>query len=124
MTVWKPCQRRNSTITGLTLSSLIANAALERKPQLMIVMFRRIPTPQFAVTKALSGCTGSPSRRDWTYTTVNVQHIESLCDMVTAITGVKVHERIPDSVFDQASQVKLVDIEPQEPAALNRRQNL
>ena len=48
------------------------------------------------------------------YTTVNVQHIESLNDTVASITGVMVHERIPDSVFDNASQVELVDIEPQE----------
>lgn len=48
------------------------------------------------------------------YTTVNVQHIESLNDMVAAVTGIMVQERIPDSVFDQASQVELVDIEPQE----------
>ncbi|MEG0396588.1 MAG: sensor histidine kinase KdpD, partial [Oscillospiraceae bacterium] len=48
------------------------------------------------------------------YTTVNVQHIESLNDVVAAITGVTVHERIPDAVFDNADQVELVDIEPDE----------
>ena len=48
------------------------------------------------------------------YTTVNVQHIESLNDTVASITGIMVNERIPDSVFDNASQVELVDIEPQE----------
>ena len=48
------------------------------------------------------------------YTTANVENIESLNDMVTAITGNRISERIPDSVFDNADQVKLVDIEPQE----------
>ena len=48
------------------------------------------------------------------YTTVNVQHIESLNDMVASITGIAVRERIPDSVFDHADQVEIVDIEPQE----------
>ena len=48
------------------------------------------------------------------YTTVNVQHIESLSDTVAAITGIPVWERIPDSVFDEADQVELVDIEPSE----------
>ncbi|MEG0570437.1 MAG: sensor histidine kinase KdpD [Oscillospiraceae bacterium] len=48
------------------------------------------------------------------YTTVNVQHIESLNDMVSSITGVIVRERIPDNVFDKADQVELVDIEPGE----------
>ncbi len=46
------------------------------------------------------------------YTTVNVQHIESLNDMVSSITGIIVRERIPDHVFDEADQVELVDIEP------------
>lgn len=46
------------------------------------------------------------------YTTVNVQHIESLNDIVAGITGVIVRERIPDRVFDDADQVELVDIEP------------
>ena len=48
------------------------------------------------------------------YTTVNVQHIESLNDIVASITGVLVRERIPDHVFDRADQVSLVDIEPEE----------
>ena len=48
------------------------------------------------------------------YTTVNVQHIESLNDQVSSITGISVRERIPDSVFDGADQVEIVDIEPQE----------
>lgn len=48
------------------------------------------------------------------YTTVNVQHIESLNDIIASITSVVVKERIPDYVFDSASQVELVDIEPQE----------
>ena len=48
------------------------------------------------------------------YTTVNVQHLESLNDTVASITGVFVRERIPDNVFDQADQVELVDIEPKD----------
>lgn len=48
------------------------------------------------------------------WTTVNVQHLESLNDLVASITGVVVHERLPDNVFDQADQVELVDIEPKE----------
>ena len=48
------------------------------------------------------------------YTTVNVQHLESLNDLVSSITGIAVNERIPDHVFDRANQVELVDIEPDE----------
>lgn len=43
---------------------------------------------------------------------MNVQQIESLTDIVYSITGISVNERIPDSVFDSADQVELVDIEP------------
>lgn len=48
------------------------------------------------------------------FTTVNVQHLESLHDIVASITHVRVSERIPDRVFDQADQVELVDISPEE----------
>lgn len=46
------------------------------------------------------------------YTTLNVQHIESINDIVESITGISVNERIPDSVFNSANQVELIDIEP------------
>lgn len=48
------------------------------------------------------------------YTTVNVQHLESLNDVVASITGVTVRERVPDRIVDEADQVELVDIEPQD----------
>ncbi|WP_033165334.1 sensor histidine kinase KdpD [Clostridium sp. KNHs205] len=48
------------------------------------------------------------------YTTVNVQHIESLNDVVEGITGVRVKETVPDYIFDRAEKVKLIDIEPDE----------
>jgi two-component system sensor histidine kinase KdpD len=44
------------------------------------------------------------------FTTVNVQHLESLNDVVGGITGIQVAERIPDTVFDRADEVVLVDI--------------
>ncbi len=48
------------------------------------------------------------------YTTVNVQHLESLNDVITGITGVKVWETVPDSVFDHADEVTVVDLPPDE----------
>ncbi len=48
------------------------------------------------------------------YTTVNVQHIESLNDIVQNITKVNVRETVPDYIFDNADKVKLIDIEPEE----------
>src|SRR5262249_45441585 len=46
------------------------------------------------------------------YTTVNVQHIESLNDVVAQITHVRVRETVPDAVFDRADAVELVDLTP------------
>ena len=48
------------------------------------------------------------------YTTVNAHNIESLSDVATKVMGCSIQERIPDDVFDQADQVELIDIEPQE----------
>src|SRR5712675_445236 len=46
------------------------------------------------------------------YSTVNIQHIESLNDVVAQITHVRVRETVPDSVFDRADAIELVDITP------------
>src|SRR5258705_1185317 len=46
------------------------------------------------------------------YTTVNIQHFESLNDVVAQITHVRVRETVPDSVFDRADDVELVDLTP------------
>ncbi len=48
------------------------------------------------------------------YTTLNVQHIESVHDTVAAITGVAVRERVPDKIFDKAAQIEMIDIPPEE----------
>lgn len=48
------------------------------------------------------------------YTTVNVQHLESLTDIVSHITGIKIGETFPDRIFNNADEVKLVDLPPDE----------
>jgi len=48
------------------------------------------------------------------YTTVNVQHLETLNDVVGGITGIRIAETVPDKVFDRADEVVLVDIPPDE----------
>src|SRR5215510_3021289 len=55
------------------------------------------------------------------YTTLNIQHLESLNDVVAQITGVVVRETIPDSVIDEASEIELIDLPPDE--LLNRLQD-
>lgn len=100
---------------GITLWEFDLDGALARKPGLLLV-------DELAHTNA-EGCRHEKRYQDIeellkagidVYTTVNVQHIESLNDTVASITEVLVRERIPDSVFDHADQVELVDIEPQE----------
>ena len=46
------------------------------------------------------------------YTTINIQHIESLNDVVAQITGVRVRETVPDSILDRADAIELVDLTP------------
>ena len=48
------------------------------------------------------------------YTTVNVQHFESRADAVRQITGVTVHEKVPDSLLDLADDIELIDLPPDE----------
>ena len=100
---------------GMTLAEFNLDAALKRKPSLILVdelAHTNAPccrhAKRFQDIEELLNCGID------VYTTVNVQHIESLNDTVASITGIMVNERIPDSVFDNASQVELVDIEPQE----------
>lgn len=100
---------------GIALREFDLDAALARKPQLILV-------DELAHTN-FGACRHQKRYQDVeelleqgldVYTTVNVQHIESLNDMVASITGVPVRERIPDQIFDNANQVELVDIEPEE----------
>ncbi len=100
---------------GISLNEFDLDGALRRKPQLILV-------DELAHTNA-PDCRNAKRYQDVrellrsgidVYTTVNVQHIESLNDQVASITGVQVAERIPDSVFDRADQVELVDIEPKD----------
>ncbi|HCL03131.1 MAG TPA: sensor histidine kinase KdpD [Lachnoclostridium phytofermentans] len=100
---------------GITLKEFDLDAAIRRKPQIILV-------DELAHTNA-DTCRHIKRYQDIeellkagidVYTTVNVQHIESLNDIVASITGIMVRERIPDHVFDNADQVELVDIEPTE----------
>ena len=100
---------------GIVLHELDLDAALSRNPDILLV-------DELAHTNA-EGSRHEKRYQDVkellrhgidVYTTVNVQHLESLNDLVASITGVMVRERVPDSIFDEADQVELVDIEPEE----------
>ena len=98
---------------GTTLREFDLDAALARHPTVMIV-------DELAHRNA----TGSRHAKRWqdvtelldaginVYTALNVQHLESLNDIVAKITGVVVRETVPDSVVERADEIELVDIPP------------
>ncbi|WP_253721479.1 sensor histidine kinase [Burkholderia thailandensis] len=100
---------------GRTIGEFDLDAALARKPQLVLVD-----------ELAHSNVPGARHLKRWqdvyelldagidVYTTVNVQHLESLNDVVGAITGIRVWETVPDRVFDVADEVTLVDLPAEE----------
>ena len=91
------------------------DAALSRRPRLILVdELAHVNAPGCRHAKRYQDVEELLKESIDVYTTVNVQDIESLNDLVTSITGVTVLERIPDSVFDQADQVEMVDIEPRD----------
>ncbi len=105
--------RREISYRGVTFHEFDLDAALARKPTLILV-------DELAHTNA----PGSRHEKRWqdveellvagisVYTTLNVQHLESLNDVVAQITGIQVRETVPDTVFDRADDVELADLTP------------
>jgi two-component system sensor histidine kinase KdpD len=100
---------------GVILKDFDVDAALARHPDLLLV-------DELAHTNAV-GCRHEKRWQDIeellaaginVWTTLNVQHIESLNDVIGQITGVIVRETVPDQVFDSADDLELVDITPEE----------
>lgn len=107
--------RRRIDYRARVLEELDLDALLARKPALALVdelAHRNVP--------------GSRHERRWqdvaelldagidVYTTINIQHLESLNDVVHRITGVRVSETVPDAVFDRLRDIVLVDLPPRE----------
>lgn len=100
---------------GKLLEEFNLDAALARHPALILMD-----------ELAHSNVTGSRHPKRWqdvhelleaginVYTTVNVQHLETLNDVISGITSIKVWETVPDHVFDRADEVVLVDLPPDE----------
>jgi len=105
--------RRNIEYKGQLLREMDLDAILARRPQIVLV-------DELAHTNA----EGSRHPKRYldveelrnngidVYTTVNIQHIESLNDVVAQITHVRVRETVPDAVFDRADAVELIDLTP------------
>jgi len=100
---------------GVTLKEFDLDVALRRKPALILV-------DELAHTNA----PGSRHTKRWqdvddllaaginVYTTLNVQHLETLNDAIAQITGVVVRETVPDAVFERADEVEIIDLPPDE----------
>jgi two-component system sensor histidine kinase KdpD len=107
--------RRFSAHRGIQLPEMDLDAVLARKPRLALV-------DELAHTDA----PGSRHLKRWqdveellaagidVYTTLNVQHLESLNDVVAGITGIVVRETVPDRLLDEADEIELVDLPPPE----------
>ena len=106
--------RKKIEYKGVFLEEMDTDAVIARKPQVALV-------DELAHTNA----PGSKHEKRWqdayelldhgitVISTVNIQHLDSLADVVQTITGIPVRERIPDSVLDNADEVEVVDMSPQ-----------
>ena len=104
---------------GATLRDFDLDAALARRPQLLLV-------DELAHSNPVEGEPRPRHAKRWqdveellaagvdVYTTINVQHIESLNDVVAGITRVRMQETVPDRVFEIADEVELIDTPPDE----------
>ncbi|MEH2203790.1 MAG: universal stress protein [Nostoc sp.] len=98
----------------VTLTDMDTDAILKRSPQLVLI-------DELAHTNV----PGSPREKRYedvevvlaagidVYSTMNVQHLESLNDLVARITGVVVRERVPDRIMDEADEIVVVDVTPE-----------
>ena len=106
---------RDAALRGVRLREFDLDAALARRPALLLL-------DELAHTNA----PGSRHPKRWqdavelleagidVWTTLNVQHLESVNDVVQRITGVQVRETLPDHLLDQADAVEFVDLPPEE----------
>ncbi len=101
----------------LTRSEFDLDAALTRHPAILLV-------DELAHSNLLAATPAPRHPKRWqdveelleagidVWTTVNVQHLESLNDLIVQTTGVQQRETLPDHVFDQADEVELIDLPP------------
>src|SRR3974390_1433189 len=105
--------RRQVDYKGQTLTELDLDAVIARRPQIVLVdelahtnaEGSRHPKRYLDVEELMN-------RGIDVYTTVNIQHIDSLNDVVAQITHVRVRETVPDAVFDRADAIELIDLTP------------
>ena len=100
---------------GVQLFEMDIDAILRRKPELVLVdELAHSNAPGSRHVKRYQDVAELLEAGIDVYTTLNIQHLESLNDVVAQITGTKVHETIPDRVIDEVTDIELVDLPPEE----------
>src|SRR5512133_2493332 len=107
--------RKQVAYHNVTLYELDADAVLKRRPQLVLVdEFAHTNAPGSRHPKRFQDVEEILEAGIDVYTTLNIQHLESLNDIVAQVTGVVVRETIPDRVIDEASEIEVIDLPPDE----------
>ena len=105
--------RQEAEYKGHRLTEMDIDAILKRRPQLVLVdelahsnaPGSRHPKRYLDVEELIAAGID-------VYTTLNIQHVESLNDVVARITRIRVRETVPDSILDQADDIEVVDLAP------------
>jgi two-component system sensor histidine kinase KdpD len=114
--------RRQLTYRDTTLTEMDVDALLARRPELVLVdELAHTNAPESRHPKRYLDVEELLDAGIDVYSTLNVQHLESLNDVVAQITGVTVREKVPDSVLDEATEIEVVDLPP--PELLQRLQD-
>ena len=107
--------RKKIEYKGTTLEEMDLDAIISRKPRLVLVdELAHTNAPGSRHAKRYQDVLELLDNDIDVYTTLNVQHIESRADTVAQITGTTVRETVPDSILEQADEVELIDIPPDE----------
>lgn len=107
--------RKRTEYRGVLIEEFDLDAALQRRPQLLLVdELAHTNAPGSRHPKRYQDVLELLDAGISVYTTLNVQHLESRADAVQQITGVPVRETVPDSLLDDADEVELVDLTPEQ----------
>ena len=107
--------RKRIEYRGRTLEEMDIDAILARRPQIVLVdELAHTNVPGSRHPKRYSDVEEILDAGIDVYSTVNIQHLESLNDVVAQITGVRIRETIPDGILERADEIKLIDLPPED----------
>src|SRR3989475_8298578 len=107
--------KRRLEYRGQALEELDLDAILARRPTLVVVdELAHTNAPGSRHPKRFQDVEELLDAGIDVYTTINIQHLESLNDVVAQITGIRVRETVPDRFFERADELKLVDVTPED----------